>query len=120
MDLTATRAIHAILSLENRIALAALLIGFSLAVPAQAGDDMLPNPKLTPGKIARKDKDRRGVTEEMERNVFNRYRIPWRRRAEFKIDHLIPIELGRRGHHRQSLAAKSIQPDPTARSEKNY
>ena len=55
---------------------------------------MLPDPKLTPGKIARNDKDRNGVTEEMERHVFDRYHIPWRRRPEFKVDHLIPIELG--------------------------
>jgi hypothetical protein len=55
---------------------------------------MLPDPKLTPGKIARKEKDRNGVTEEMERHVFDRYHIPWRRRQEFKVDHLIPIELG--------------------------
>ena len=55
---------------------------------------MLPNRKLTPGRIARKDKDREGVTEEMERKVFSRYRIPWRRRPEFKVDHLIPLELG--------------------------
>ena len=55
---------------------------------------MLPNPKLTPGKVARRDKDRNGVTEEMERRVFGRYHIPWRRRPEFKVDHLIPAELG--------------------------
>lgn len=55
---------------------------------------MLPNRKLTPGKIARRDKDRNGVTEEMERHVFDRYHIPWRRRPEFKVDHLIPTELG--------------------------
>lgn len=55
---------------------------------------MLPDRKLTPGRIARKDKDRQGVTEEMERRVFSRYRIPWRRRLEFKVDHLIPLELG--------------------------
>jgi hypothetical protein len=55
---------------------------------------MLPDRKLTPGKIARKDKDRRGVTEEMERHIFDRYHIPWRRRLEFKVDHLIPVELG--------------------------
>jgi hypothetical protein len=30
----------------------------------------------------------------MERHVFSLYQIPWRRRAEFKIDHLIPTELG--------------------------
>ena len=29
----------------------------------------------------------------MEQKVFARYRIPWTRRAEFKIDHLIPPEL---------------------------
>ncbi len=55
---------------------------------------MLPDPKLTPGKVAQNGKDRNGITEEMERKVFERYRIPWRRRAEFKIDHLIPLELG--------------------------
>ena len=35
-----------------------------------------------------------GVTEEMERRVFRIYQIPWRRRPEFKVDHLIPTELG--------------------------
>jgi hypothetical protein len=30
----------------------------------------------------------------MEQKVFARYRLPWSRRAEFKIDHLIPRELG--------------------------
>lgn len=54
---------------------------------------MMPDRKLTPGKVARSNKDRRGVTEAMERKVFKRYRIPWSRRAEFKIDHLIPVEL---------------------------
>jgi hypothetical protein len=72
---------------------AALLV-LGLAAQAQAGDDSLPNRKLTPGKVARKDKDRHGVTEEMERKVFDRYHIPWRRRLEFKVDHLIPVELG--------------------------
>ena len=55
---------------------------------------MLPDPKLTPGKVARNGKGRNGVTEEMERRVFDRYHIPWRRRPEFKVDHLIPAELG--------------------------
>ena len=78
----------------QRLTIAALLITLCPTVHAQVGDPMLPDPKLTPGKIARKDKDRLGVTEEMERRVFSRYRIEWRRRAEFKVDHLIPIELG--------------------------
>ena len=80
--------------LNKRITLAAFLIASFLAGGAQAGNDMLPNPKLTPGKIARKDKDRNGVTGEMERHLFDRYHIPWRRRPEFKVDHLIPVELG--------------------------
>jgi hypothetical protein len=80
--------------LNIRIVLAALSIVFCLAANARADDGLLPDPKLTPGKVARRDKDRNGVTEEMERKVFDRYHIPWRRRAEFKIDHLIPAELG--------------------------
>ena len=55
---------------------------------------MLPNPKLTPGRVANSSQDRGGVTEEMERRVFRIYQIPWRRRSEFKVDHLIPSELG--------------------------
>lgn len=81
------------MSSHKRLTFAALLT-LMLAVHAQAGDDMLPNPKLTPGKIARNDKDRNGVTEEMERHLFDRYHILWRRRPEFKVDHLIPLELG--------------------------
>jgi hypothetical protein len=73
---------------------AAFLITLCLAAHARAGDEMLPNRKLTPGQLVRRDKDRHGVTEEMERRVFDRYRIPWRRRPEFKVDHLIPTELG--------------------------
>jgi hypothetical protein len=69
---------------------------FILAIGSTAAgqDALLPNPKLTPGRIAEHDKDRAGVTVSMEQKVFARYRLPWPRRAEFKIDHLIPIELG--------------------------
>jgi hypothetical protein len=80
--------------LNKRINLSAFLLAACLAATVQAGDDMLPNRKLTPGQLARRDQDRHGVTEEMERHVFDRYHIPWRRRPEFKVDHLIPIELG--------------------------
>jgi hypothetical protein len=85
---------HAMLPLNIRTIVAALLIAFCLAANVRADEGTLPDPKLTPGKVARKDKDRNGVTEEMERKVFDRYRIPWRRRLEFKVDHLIPLELG--------------------------
>jgi len=70
------------------------LIVLCLAGPVRSEDSLLPDRKLTPGKIARRDTDRHRVTEEMERQVFSRYHIPWRRRSEFKIDHLIPIALG--------------------------
>jgi hypothetical protein len=72
----------------------ALLIASSLAADVLAGDNTLPDPSLTPGRVARNGQDRHGVTEEMERHVFNLYHIPWRRRPEFKVDHLIPTELG--------------------------
>jgi len=85
---------HTVSALNIRITSTSLLIASCLAANVRAGDNMLPDPKLTPGKVARKDKDRHGVTEEMERHVFASYHIPWRRRPEFKVDHLIPKELG--------------------------
>lgn len=71
-----------------------LSVVFVLAAGVRAQEALLPNPKLTPGRIARTDKDRGGVTVEMEQKVFARYRLPWASRAAFKIDHLIPLELG--------------------------
>ena len=70
------------------------LLLMTIASVARSQDALLPNPKLTPGRIAKRDKDRGGVTLKMEQKVFARYRLPWPRRAEFKIDHLIPLELG--------------------------
>src|SRR5689334_19335723 len=72
----------------------ALVAGWCLITSVEAGDSMLPDPRLTPGRVARGPQDRKGVTQEMERHVFRIYQILWRRRAEFKVDHLIPIELG--------------------------
>jgi hypothetical protein len=68
------------------------LLFFRAAIPAQ--QEFLPNPKLTPGRVAASEKDRSGVTVAMEQKVFARYRLGWERRGEFKIDHLIPSELG--------------------------
>jgi hypothetical protein len=90
--LEATASIHQ--ALKTRITLTILLIVSGLSANVLAEEGMLPDPKLTPGKVARNGKERNGVTEEMERKVFDRYHIPWRRRLEFKIDHLIPLELG--------------------------
>lgn len=80
--------------LNNRATLVLVLVALGWAANAQAGDPMLPDRKLTPGKIAHRQADRNGVSESMERKVFARYGIPWTRRLEFKIDHLIPTELG--------------------------
>ena len=77
--------------MKSLITLCAL---FVLAAGVRAQEALLPNPKLTPGRIAQTDKDRGGVTVEMEQKVFARYRLPWASRAAFKIDHLIPLELG--------------------------
>ncbi|HEV2806363.1 MAG TPA: hypothetical protein VGW57_15675 [Chthoniobacterales bacterium] len=64
------------------------------AANAQAQEALLPKPKLTPGRVAKSDKERAGVSLAMEQKVFARYRLPWASRAAFKIDHLIPAELG--------------------------
>ena len=74
--------------------LIALTSLFTSAADLRAHEALLPNPKLTPGRIAQSEKDQRGVTVAMEQKVFARYRLPWSRRAAFKIDHLIPLELG--------------------------
>jgi hypothetical protein len=65
----------------------------TIASTALAQEALLPNPKLTPGRIAERDKDRGGVTLKMEQKVFARYRLAWARRAEFKIDNLWPQSL---------------------------
>ena len=70
----------------------ALSTFFGLNAGPQEG--LIPNAKLTPGRVAASEKDRQGVTIAMEQKVFRRYHLPWTRRAEFKIDHLIPLELG--------------------------
>jgi len=79
---------------NNRILCTALFFLLALAANAHAAEALVPNPKLTPGQVAKREKDQRGVTIAMEQKVFARYHLPWSRRAEFKIDHLIPVELG--------------------------
>ncbi len=79
--------------MKNQIKFA-VLIALALASASRADDAMLPDPKLTPGKTARIDRPHHPLGEALERKVFDRYRISWSRRAEFKIDHLIPVELG--------------------------
>jgi hypothetical protein len=74
--------------------LAMVISVFAMTATTPAEDALVPNAKLTPGRVAESDKDRRGVTLAMEQKVFARYRLPWSRRGEFKIDHLIPTELG--------------------------
>ena len=66
----------------------------AIASTALAQEALLPNRKLTPGRVARTEKDRGGVSVAMEQKVFARYRLPWAWRAQYKVDHLIPPELG--------------------------
>ena len=77
-----------------KLFLALVILSASLAATAAAQGLFLPNPKLTPGRVARTDKDRGGVTVAVEQKVFARYHLPWESRSHYKIDHLIPIELG--------------------------
>jgi hypothetical protein len=79
---------------RNRTRFAIFCLALALAAQAGAEEKLVPSPKLTPGRVATRDKDRGGVTLKMEKKVFARYHLPWSRRAEFKIDHLIPLELG--------------------------
>lgn len=74
--------------------LTTLSVLVALAGSVCAQEALLPDPKLTPGRVAQTDKDRGGVTVGMEQKVFARYRLPWASRPAFKIDHLIPLELG--------------------------
>ena len=73
-----------------------LSIAFWLLVAARcfAFEPLLPDPKLTPGSVAKKPGDSRPVTESMQDEVFVRYRIPLEHRRYYAIDHLIPKELG--------------------------
>ena len=77
-----------------KLFLAAVAVFVTMATHGRAVDGMLPNPKLTPGRVAGSEKERGGVTVVIEQKVFARYKIPWTYRAQFKIDHLIPRELG--------------------------
>lgn len=77
-----------------KLFLAFAAIAFFMGTDGRAQESLVPNPKRTPGRVARSDKERSGVTLKMEQKVFARYHLPWSRRAEFKIDHLIPTELG--------------------------
>src|SRR3954452_19062814 len=59
-----------------------------------AFEPLLPDPKLTPGNVAKRPADTRGVTESMQDEVFARYRVPLEYRRFYVIDHLVPTELG--------------------------
>ncbi len=77
-----------------KLLLATFALSLILTANVSAQELLVPNPKLTPGRVARTEKERSGVTLKLEKKVFARYHLPWTQRAEFKIDHLIPLELG--------------------------
>ena len=72
----------------------AIALSSFFGATASPQEALIPDAKLTPGRVAVSEKDRQGVTLAMEKTVFRRYHLPWERRAEFRIDHLIPVELG--------------------------
>jgi len=74
--------------------LAIAAVAFAFVANGRGQESLVPDRKLTPGRVASTEKERSGVTPVMEQKVFARYHLPWSRRAEFKIDHLIPRELG--------------------------
>jgi hypothetical protein len=92
-----------------------VIVVLAIATTASAQQSLLPNRKLTPGRVATREKDRGGITVAMEQKIFARYRLPWAWRAEYKIDHLIPLELGGADTidnlWPQSLRAKPYGPD---------
>jgi hypothetical protein len=96
-----------------------LLIACCCVSSVRADDNMLPNPRLTPGRVAKGPQDRQRVTEEVERHVFRLYQIPWRRRPEFKVDHLIPVELGG-ADTIDNLWPQSLSVKPYNASRKEY
>ena len=77
-----------------KLSLAIIVITAILAATGRSQERLVPNPKLTPGRVARTEKERAGITLKLEQKVFARYRLPWERRTAFKIDRLIPTELG--------------------------
>ena len=77
-----------------KLSLAIIVITATLAATGRSQERLVPNPKLTPGRVARTEKERAGITLQLEQKVFARYRLPWERRIQFKIDRLIPAELG--------------------------
>ena len=77
-----------------KLSLAIIVITATLAATGRSQERLVPNPKLTPGRVARTEKERAGITLKLEQKVFARYRLPWERRIQFKIDRLIPTELG--------------------------
>ena len=82
------------MSLVTRHLSLALLLAAGLTTSAWAQVSMLPDPRLTPGKVAAGIRDRTGLSEALMEKVFARYKIPRIRQVQFKIDHLIPPELG--------------------------
>lgn len=78
-----------------------ILLLFTVSVQATE-----PNPALTPGaknlhltkavicSSVFRTADYRTVTDKTKKNVFERYGIPWEKRNNYEVDHLIPLEIG--------------------------
>ena len=92
-----------------------LLFGFLSHI--LANDSPLPDPKLTPGECDEGttveqlqevgySKHHRHVSEALRRAVFAEYRIPWERRNDYEVDHLVSLSIG------GSNSIKNLWPKP--------
>jgi hypothetical protein len=81
------------------------LVSLLLLARLFASDSALPDPKLTPGSLAPGvtleqlqevgyGKHHRHVSEALRRAVFAEYGIPWERRNEYEVDHLVNLAIG--------------------------
>lgn len=98
-------------------ALAPLVFSLWLTLAAVAQDQALPNPKLTPGDVLPSvtveqlsqigySKKARRVPEELRREVFAEYGIPWEKRNAYELDHLVPLSIA------GSNSIKNLWPEP--------
>ena len=101
--------------MKARTVLLALWLAW-MGAAAYGQSSRLPNPALTPGVMRGLTKDvicstrwgldRRHVTTSMRRHVLMAYGVPWEKRGNYELDHLIPRELG------GADAERNLWPEP--------
>jgi hypothetical protein len=93
------------------------LVLLSLISSVFAEDSAMPDPALTPGdgvegvtveqlQQVGYSKQHRHVPEALRRAVFAEYEIPWEKRNDYEVDHLISLSIG------GSNSIKNLWPEP--------